>query len=232
MVGKIEIKKDATQTGEIRRKSTLPSGVKKPSFKKGEMKPIIISTDLIQSTLDGRKTMTRRLKGLKEINENPDNYIFVRKCHSSNLYEFIDRSIPLEFDNMVLIKCPYAVGDKLWVRETFQMDVNNKPIYKAEFGDSEIMSWKSPYHMFKKDSRINLEVIAVRYERLQEIRVKDILKEGFNKLNLPTEIDGYIEDFSKAREWWIKLWNKLNKKRGYGWEGNWWVCVNEFKLVE
>jgi hypothetical protein len=211
-------------------------------------KPIIISTDLIPSTMSGDKTMTRRLRGLKEINKNPDNWIFIRKISSANLYEFMDKSIPIEFDNTILIKCPYAVGDELWVREMWADYPNkkNEPhikyCYRTGMENNKTIKWKSPRYMPKIASRITLEVTAVDVERLQEISATDCIKEGLkfqqmDKAPEPKLVASLIDDDRCFMEYkpifvsaYEELWDDLNKKRGYGWKTNPFVWVVEFNI--
>ena len=64
-------------------------------------------------------------------------------------------------------------------------------------------------------SRITLEIADIRCERLKSISAGDCLAEGYES------IGKYIDD-----------WDRLNAKRGFGWESNPWVWVLEFKRVE
>jgi len=78
----------------------------------------------------------------------------------------------------VIAKCPYGQpGDRLWVRETHRQvsgpdwgeHQRGSPIeYRADgenpTGLSDIR-WRSPLHMPRWASRIDLEIVAVRVER-------------------------------------------------------------------
>lgn len=76
--------------------------------------------------------------------------------------------------------CPYGKpGDRLWVRETWAyLDFPKRHVaYRAD-GDLKVISWSPSIHMFRKDSRITLEVVSVRVERLQDITDEDAQAEG------------------------------------------------------
>jgi hypothetical protein len=83
--------------------------------------------------------------------------------------------------------------------------------------------WRHPNHMPRWASRITLEVIDVRVERVQEISEEDAKAEGCLLIPCaPKYIDTYRETFAD-------LWNSINEKRGFGWDVNPWVWVVEFK---
>jgi hypothetical protein len=81
---------------------------------------IIFSTPLIPKLLDDSKTQTRRLKGLKVINANPDEW----ECegyvtHTDGLWRFKNK----RDNSLLIIKCPYGqTQDVLWVKETSLID--------------------------------------------------------------------------------------------------------------
>jgi hypothetical protein len=76
-------------------------------------------------------------------------------------------------------------------------------------------------------SRITLEVIKVRVERVQEISESDAEAEGI----------AFIRDFPDAdetltaRQLFEVLWDSINAKRGFGWSVNPWVWVLEFRRI-
>ncbi|MGB3988457.1 MAG: hypothetical protein WBK67_02060 [Minisyncoccales bacterium] len=157
-------------------------------------RPILFSTPMVRAISDGKKTMTRRVVK----NQPPINYLFVKTLISKNFLwaKFCDplREIA-EGDEKHWVKCPYGqVGDRLWVRETFFMP--------------------------RCASRIILEIIGIRVERLQEITEEDAISEGVDRTN--TSIHGY------AKERFEKLWDSINGKK-YPWSSNPWVWVIEFK---
>jgi len=73
-------------------------------------------------------------------------------------------------------------------------------------------------------SRITLEVVAVRVERLQDITEADAKAEGVTGA-LVSE-SGEHAAFVPA---YALLWDHLNAKRGYGWSVNPWVWVVTFR---
>ena len=88
--------------------------------------------DLIQATLDGRKTETRRLRGLAWMNIEPENWdvddVGPGKyvVHSKVSHFFPASPWPTRLLNRggnVVLKCPYgAVGDRLYVMEKWRVN--------------------------------------------------------------------------------------------------------------
>jgi hypothetical protein len=88
-------------------------------------RPIIFSGEMVKAILDGRKTMTRRLRGLELINAPHYGKLlcdwalsgfisFKNGILKFELQTDVDDSKTFEF------KCPYGQpGDRLWVREIF-----------------------------------------------------------------------------------------------------------------
>ena len=161
-------------------------------------------------------------------------------------------------------KCPYGVpGDRLWVRETFLPDPprngewedyggdfklsdipaeyrNPKDVlYKADPKWTNDSTWKfkPSIHMPRWASRLALEIVSVRVERLQEISTADAIAEGITKLpdtgplggTVAYGIPGEVSAQHPVRAYWL-LWESIN---GPGsWDANPFVWVVEFKKVE
>ncbi|WP_457325129.1 hypothetical protein [Roseateles sp. P5_E11] len=78
--------------------------------------------------------------------------------------------------------------------------------------------WKPCIHMPRWASRILLEIVSVRVERLNDISEADAAAEGWPGPDA-TSLD--------AMAWYSQLWDEIN---GPGaWEANTWVWVVEFK---
>lgn len=133
-----------------------------------------------------------------------------------------------------------GVGDKLWVRETFGIANGNghRTVYRADLGtdrwpasvSTEHAKWRPSIHMPRWASRITLEVLRVRVERLQDITEQDAVAEGFTELGLICRTVG--GGCIVAREFFRKGWDELNAKRGYPWDDNPWVWVVEFRRLD
>lgn len=86
--------------------------------------------------------------------------------------------------------------------------------------DWEEVRWNASIHMPRWASRLTLEIIDVRVERLQDISEDDAVAEGVERLELT------------ARSHYHLLWNDINAKRGAGWALNPFVWVLEFRGVD
>ena len=186
---------------------------------------------MVQAILAGRKTQTRRIGKLQ------GNYVglgveIVR--HATKGHEAIathDAYPGRGTARHAIEHCRFGVpGDRLWVRETFAAPWGLD--YKFPGGESGILyradnpkkfpddgTWKPSIFMPRWASRITLEIVSVRVERLQDISNEDCFAEG-----LPA-------DSTKGnRTWYGDLWEEINGKGS--WDANPWVWRIEFKRVE
>lgn len=91
----------------------------------------------------------------------------------------------------------------------------------SEHRDDRGFAWRPSIHMPRWASRILLEVVRVRVERLQAINEVDAIAEG---------ADPVIGDHQPYRAGFMRLWESIN---GPGsWDANPWVWVIEFKKLE
>lgn len=196
-------------------------------------RPILFSAPMVRALLSGTKTQTRRIV------KPPRNIV--------SLY----RPFPNEPENVhgvdadgligwyaVPAACPYGQpGDRLWVRETFCLSESApyadgksdaKPLYRADFKpeDDQPWYWKPSIFMPRWASRITLEVVSVRVERLQDISEADAVAEGCTDPDKRTIAPRTICHAS-ARTEYMALWEKING--GGSWAANPWVWVVEFK---
>lgn len=204
--------------------------------------PILFSTPMVEAILPYRKRMTRRTRGLEEINKDPDSWAISGTYHilTENYFEAVfEHKITKE---LIGAKCPYGLpSDVLWVRETFCPMVisdfdgegNDKHTYlfKTEPDSNSILNqmedatWKPSIHMPKVACRIWLQVEEIRVERLQEITEDDAIAEGVNnEMNIPwkTGDDTYVGMFGE-------LWEHINGPES--WDLNPWVWVVKFKVL-
>jgi hypothetical protein len=212
--------------------------------------PILFSTPMVQGILEERKTKTRRTKGLEKVNLDPNNCQF--ESFGTNPTIENDKNLYAYFtikgsNTWMFFKCPYNVGDVLWVRETWQIRDSRKPkeIYFKASDDMTCAPWKPSLFMPKEACRIFLKIKSIRCERLFDISENDAQKEGvvldkqFNKYscylcetkghkgNMNSCDDGFFVD---ARASFFTLWISINGTESF--KSNPFVWVYEFERIE
>ncbi len=191
-------------------------------------RPILFSATMVRAILDGRKSQTRRI-----MKPQPDAVLDGEPYwHIGGYRTRIGARNPFF--------CPYGQpgDDKLWVRETCRADelpsgldgvryLADDCFIPIENTEAASDAWCSlaaygrrgrhtkcrkvpAIHMPRWASRITLEVVGVRVERLGELSESDALHEGVA---------------SKAE--FIELWKKINGK----WEPEIWIWVLQFLKV-
>lgn len=217
-------------------------------------RPAIFSSDSINAILQRHKTKTRRViipqpyDWCKQVLPAPvEDYgkegEWIQSTGANDHYKLLGLGT----------KCPYgAVGDKLWVREAFCIEIVDgvpRIAWKADKCASYLMNkieetkvigekfylpsdyqpkekWKSPRFMPRWACRITLKVTEVRAERLFDITNADIRAEGITAHHPVRRSD----QIPTSRSAFARHWDTLNKPRGFGWDANPWVWVVSFMM--
>jgi hypothetical protein len=151
---------------------------------------------------------------------------------------------------------PFKVGQLRWVRETWKPHCEGEISEKCPLGTcvkyradgallkptdwtheqgtwceahEEDPQWHPSIFMPRWASRLLVEVKAVRCERVQDIPGNDALAEG---ADLSGELFPHANRLYKAQVAYRRVWDSLNKKRGYSWESNCWVFAVSFMRVK
>lgn len=214
---------------------------------------MIFNSEMVRALLDGRKKQTRRPIKWKqtrftEMGEREDGS---KWPWSEDVEHACDFWHP----------CPFgAVGDRIWVRETFQGPLVHEELFEeyraypekfetpeyceyaadgvarpeyCDLDDNLRHGWRPSIHMPRWASRILLEITDVRVERLREISQADAEAEGVGKLKKgfwKNYQPGWTEFQLTARGSFATLWKSI-----YGdesWYADPWVWVIEFKRIE
>ena len=229
-------------------------------------RPIIMGAESVRAILEGRKTQTRRVVKATVNGNKPVNLCEAGRCEFAvnRLGKCVNFYHKDSGFYMGAAQQTYEVGDRLWVRETAIISPKNfddKRFCNStdNEGDARIVQYlatspctdgakfyglkpKSPLFMPRWASRITLEIIDIRVERLQDISVQDAKDEGI-RIHANGCKDGlaygcYNGDdcvnnvCRQPIEYYKQIWNSLNAKRGYPWEKNPWVWVISFKVVQ
>ena len=204
--------------------------------------PILFTVEMVKAIRKGRKTVTRRvIKPQPEVFDNagfPDytclkdskkkwekgDLLWVRegwRCTGGgterNIIYRADGDTPMSL-------CGIDDGRKsiLHVAEPYWAEWD-RLVYETDKG----CNWRSPLFMPKWVARTWLEVVSVRPERLQDISISEIRKEGVVDVR-----DTQNTILKTYHECWIALWDSINAKRGYSWESNPWIWRIEFKELK
>lgn len=222
-------------------------------------RPIIFSAPMVRAILEGRKTQTRRVVKPQPEREPSDpsglwypSTTSKRKRHYANESHFV-RGLPLDW-------CPYgAPGDRLWVKHAHwykrasdltpeiiwspesphAVHRDHKGVWVSSIASSQYdidqhggFKKRPSIHMPRWASRLTLEVVSVRVERLQAISEEDAKAEGATPAwcSADSISSGSPDAFRRYRDGLKSLWESIN---GNGsWADNPWVWVIEFKRID
>lgn len=193
---------------------------------------------MVRAILEGRKTQTRRIVKLADGGHAQNEDIPAHgECDGIVIPppDYV-MDFSKHFPQWKRMECPYGQpGDRLWVRETHY--VESAPgnwytgfiLYKANDEHAPVSKWRPSIHMPRWASRITLEVVSVRVERLHDISEEDAKAEGVHSDAVVTA-DGSDYRGLFAYDRFAELWQSIN---GTGsWDANPWVWVVEFKRIK
>lgn len=219
-------------------------------------RPILFSAPMVRALLDGSKTQTRRV--VKDLPPWKITEIVASASGCGRWLPNGPAPSGRGMASGHWRPCPYGQpGDRLWVRETWledpeddgtwgytqYMSCKGSPlsdipkrfqkaehcIFRADWGGHDVV-WRPSIHMPRWASRILLEVVSVRVERLQDISEADARAEGApgyeEGVDAPPPSDEHEWSYSASYQ---RVWEAIN---GAGsWDANPWVWVVEFKRV-
>lgn len=214
------------------------------------MKPILFNGEMVRAILSGQKTQTRR--PIKPQPEYGVNYCFYTKSN----WALTDQGG--QTCSCKEVKCPYEIGDVLYVRETFCIESNERIDSELAYDDMDGPGcrWKPSIHMPRWAARLFLEVTDVRAERVRSISEDDCLAEGVERLPIGATGRQFYMSYSPlgnanklrceidSKTSYSQIWNSIYKNKRYvdadgnvthinlGWEVNPWVWVFDFKIIE
>ena len=204
-------------------------------------RPILFLAPMVRAILEGRKTVTRC--PVKATKAHADGFMMLDHGKGwwpyNTFGDFTSDHEGMEYP----IACAYGKpGDRLWVREAWaRIRVAQAPdqewvVYRE--GDNRTDyggPWKPGIHMFRRDSRILLEITDVRVERLQDISDKEIEAEGIDLDALADGQDRYdmchAGSGADGRPTLRTAWRDLWESTGGDWDANPWVWCVSFKRV-
>ncbi len=210
-------------------------------------RPILFKGAMVRALLSGAKTQTRRICKPQPPAHTHKVLTYHYPDPRDHFWAYVNRA-PNEAElSSWVYPCPYGQpGDKLWVRESFAhvYRTNAAPLarspddlaYMADdmTPDRDLYgAWKPSIHMPRWASRITLEIVSVRVERLQDISEADARAEGITDGGCTTcgnpEPCGCAAPAPDARDAYCNLWGQINGPDS--WTANSWVWVVEFKVV-
>ena len=198
-------------------------------------RPIIFSGESIRAIRERRKTQTRRA-----VKPQPPKW---KPAEINGSFTWRDASDHFR-RNLSIYDCPYGQpGDRLWVRETWrvsppydsyragELGPNCRPVWYAatpnrarEATDGGRM--RPSIHMPRWASRLTLEILKIRVERVQEINVQqhdEVLREGW-PWGKQWPKRPVVADFAE-------MWDQIHANHGFAWDANPLVWVIEFRAL-
>lgn len=221
------------------------------------MKGIMFKSEMFQAVIDERKTQTRRLGGLEEVNKNPDRVAFTgMRNNPVSAWQF-DDGVTIQFkqlegihasfiyDNQqIFIKPRYQPGETVYLKEPYIDSKADGLIYRyrssLEGSEYNHFPWKNKMFMPARHARYFIEIITARPERLQNISEYDAHWEGIEYYFFPddkNEPSYYFYPCNDIRDdsylnspitSFYSLWKSIKGQKS--WNKNPWVWVYQFNL--
>lgn len=221
-------------------------------------RPMLFSGAMVRAILAGRKTQTRRVCksaiwiDMEDVPSHCTRYGNVALPVKCPYGEPGDRLWVRESFEIVREVCSYEVEEYDYFDWDEEMYGPAKDALKAKCprggeralvtfmadGEESVSRWRPSIHMPRWASRITLEIVSVRVERLQEISEGDAMAEGVESAPAgavdPTGWKDYRGGYAgkgscDARDSYRTLWESIN---GAGsWAANPWVWAVEFKRL-
>lgn len=204
-----------------------------------KMRGICFKEPLFYATIEGRKTMTRRI-----INPQPNN------IRSFSRSFFKETPMPYELSKKTWTPEPayhflmydgtyiyprYRLGEILYLKEPYNDGCMGSYIYK--FGHenekqlTRIYGWRNKLFMPAKAARYFIRITGVRAERLQDISVEDCIKEGITfDCAYEKGLKCHAEHALYYREYYAELIDEINGKGT--WMSDPFVWVYDYELIK
>jgi hypothetical protein len=219
-------------------------------------RPILFSGAMVRALLDGSKTQTRRVVKVQPDFDTARAALGGDTTGAQIVYDHVFGGIGLKRGNgsgfvQPNIHCPYGQpGDRLWAKEDWQAlhKYNGTKIADIPVDDRHWVNFpasgtiwdaqrRAARFMPRWASRILLEIVSVRVERLQDISDEDCVAEGVRAIHHDGDGAYYHHEHSYADpgNWchpddaYRALWESIN---GPGsWDANPWVWAITFRRV-
>jgi len=217
---------------------------------------ILFKGEMVRAILECRKTQTRR--GLPIYPTIDQRQLFEPSFSDAHTHLYFRMQVGGKDILVKPIKCPWQVGDYLYVRETWGVGTRPDPFqgwidgieYRADeayldehdllpinpvaefdYGSYSKTGWQPSLFMPKIISRIWLKVTNVRVERLLDISIEDAKAEGITEYGEGFGKEGddvWRNNTSVENYFW--LWDSINGAGSH--KKNPWVWVIEFERCE
>ena len=189
------------------------------------MKGMLVRPELNQAIREGRKLVTRRLGGLKEINKEPDRWMEVSPQNNATDVLFTDK-----YHYGIWVKPRYRVREVVYVKEAWAHRVNigvdyEVVYYKLNGSNIGDLKWRSPLFMPEWAARTFIQITGVRAERLQDITEEEAIAEGMTGLLYQKATGALLTCARDVFQWY---WDSINPNQK--WASNPWVFRYSFVL--
>lgn len=232
-----------------------------------QSKPVLFSAPMVRAILSGAKTVTRRIVNpqppcgcIYEINGAGTHALCRgddgREAHAGSRWvpptpKSRDHRLPCPYIGSLWVREAWAawfrddVAGQLDWKDTARADRTEKNCtgiaYRATLGDSlSIDRWVTPLFMPRWASRITLDVVSVRVERLHDITDAEAELEGIGGWSKdgvlfkygPADAEGdgpiwpWVDCPRTPRDAFERLWTEINGRES--WTSNPWVWRVEF----